>query len=344
MKFLPIITFLASISLFSQTEYFIEDFSDEYYGKVYVNQGFENEVFKQGKIIIYKKKTKKEIIKINSEELAFEHNEKGAIKTNTLQLPYGEQSVLIYEDFNFDNIKDLAIQDGQFSCYHGPSYQIYLGKTNGFTHSPEFTQLAQEYCGMFQVDYETKKIFTRTKSGCCWHQFSEYIIENDLPKVILISEEGSGMSTTGYTFDTVEKRWNGSIMVKTVSKKLLIEDIEESILLRFLLEKNSKEVVLFTSEIDKLNYVFTNKDGEIEFDYAVENSDPTFTLSETNTEISLTFKNLDATYKIYKNKNDHSMWISVTIGTKSYYNKADAESIQGKLSVLKSKNLRNVTN
>lgn len=64
---------------------------------------------------------------------------------------------MIYEDFNFDGKNDFAIMDGRFSCYGGPSFQVYLATANGFRHSPEFTRLAQEYCGMFEVNPKDKK-------------------------------------------------------------------------------------------------------------------------------------------------------------------------------------------
>ena len=76
---------------------------------------------------IYQKKTNRQLIKINSDELVGD-TEDGKIKANVHELPYGEQSAIIYEDFNFDDIKDFAIMDGQNSCYHGPSFQIYLGE------------------------------------------------------------------------------------------------------------------------------------------------------------------------------------------------------------------------
>ena len=37
---------------------------------------------------------------------------------------------------------------------------------------------------MFVVDAKNKVISTMTKSGCCWHQYSDYIVENNHPKLI----------------------------------------------------------------------------------------------------------------------------------------------------------------
>lgn len=49
----------------------------------------------------------------------------------------------MYEDFNFDGNKDFAIMDGQNSCYHGPSYRIYLAADKGFSFNEAFTRLAR---------------------------------------------------------------------------------------------------------------------------------------------------------------------------------------------------------
>ncbi|GAO96405.1 hypothetical protein PSA5_26825 [Pseudomonas syringae pv. actinidiae] len=49
------------------------------------------------------------MIRVQSDELVLGTDPKtGEVKTNVHELPYGEQSVLIYQDFNFDGIKDLA--------------------------------------------------------------------------------------------------------------------------------------------------------------------------------------------------------------------------------------------
>lgn len=175
-----IVWFSFTISGFAQTlsndgySFRVDDFSKDYYGIVKVSD--TTEVFTKGTITIYEKKTNKPIINVESDELALDLHE-GKVKSNVHQLPYGEQSIIMYDDFNFDGIKDFAIEDGQNSCYHTPSYKIYLARSSGFSFSSGFTQLAQNYCGMFDIDYANKEIHTMTKSGCCWHQFSTFIVE-----------------------------------------------------------------------------------------------------------------------------------------------------------------------
>lgn len=160
-----LILILLPNGLFSQIVFTVNDFSKEYYGKISVED--TSKVFMKGSISIYDKKTGKQIIYVVSDELAFEHD--GAVKSNIKELPYGKQSVIIYDDFNFDGIKDFAIEDGQNSGYHLPSFEIYLASGGKFIYNKSFSRLAQENTGMFDVDSQEKKINTMSKSGCCWH-------------------------------------------------------------------------------------------------------------------------------------------------------------------------------
>lgn len=170
---------VSSVSLPEPTSsgYKVEDSSDYYYAIVEMYPEDIEEVFSRGLVIIYSKETGKELIRVDSDELAVTLRD-GEVEANVKQLPYGEQSVIICGDFNFDGRMDIAVQDGQNSAYYGPSYQIYLqGDNRELIHSAAFTSLAQDYLGMFDVDPENERIHTMTKSGCCWHQFSEFAVK-----------------------------------------------------------------------------------------------------------------------------------------------------------------------
>lgn len=108
-------------------------------------------------------------------------NDEHKITVNISQIPYGEQSVLIFDDFNFDGKKDLALKTGNYSCYSGPSYNIYLATGSGFVYSDEFSELAHNNCGMFGVDTDRKLIYTMSKSGCCYHENSRYRMVDGVP-------------------------------------------------------------------------------------------------------------------------------------------------------------------
>lgn len=234
-----ILIFLLSKSAFCQKTFVVDNFSKDYFGKLYIAD--TTEVFSKGWIAVFDKKTKKQLIKIISDELTFTLH-KGKVLANVKEMPYGEQSSILYEDFNFDGLKDFAIMDGQNSCYHGPSFQIYLATNNGFKQNPEFTELAQDYCGMFDIDYKTKTIRTMTKSGCCWHQYSNYKVKNNSPYPIKIVEEG--FSPAGITWDMEEQNLIKGKMVLSKYQIFAVEENKDKILLSFGFENKKKMHVL----------------------------------------------------------------------------------------------------
>src|SRR5699024_3477109 len=194
---------------------------------------------------------------------------------NVHERPYGKQNVLIYEDFNFDGQKDLAISDGNHSCYGGPSYQIYLADAGGFSFSKSFTKLAQDYCGLFAVNEEDHTLSTMTKSGCCWHQYSVFSIKDNAPYLIKRKEiDARGNHPIGIVEKIDYKRIRGK-MVST--ETLIINDWElrvdeneyrKDFAIAVYTFKNGKKMYLVKEDADHyLYYAFTNKEGEIELLY-----------------------------------------------------------------------------
>ncbi len=334
-----ILIFISTTVIVGQKTFEVQDFSEDYYGKVYLEN--PEEVFSKGWVAIYQKKTNKQLIKVDAEELVGD-TEEGKIKTNVKELPYGEQSVIIYEDFNFDNIKDFAIMDGQYSCYHGPSFQIYLGgKVKGtFTLNQEFTRLAQEYCGMFQIHTDEKKLSTMTKSGCCWHQYSEFIVVNNKPKAVKIVEADS----RGFPFITTSTGiWDGKKMVETSTRSIDFAESESKILFSFKTKSGDNEIVLFSIE-DQLNYIFVNKNGNIDFAYPQdsETENPTFLLDSKVNPTTLSFINKGVTYKIYETEKEK---IGVQVNVKGKLSDISGEltTQKGSLRNLIEENLSNIT-
>ncbi len=143
----------------TRRSYELQDFSDRYRATLEVEDN--DEVFRPGIVRVFARGNATPLLEVASSELVLDTDGKsGKVKANVHELPYGEQSVLIYDDFNFDGIKDLAVMDGQNSCYHGPSYQVYLGTADGFQASSGFTELAQSNCGLFQVDAQARELHT----------------------------------------------------------------------------------------------------------------------------------------------------------------------------------------
>jgi hypothetical protein len=120
---------------------------------------------------------------------------------------YDYQSVVYFEDYNFDGIEDLSIRDGNNSGYGGPSYQIFLfsPKLNKFVHNEALTELNQsEYLGSMTVDKKKQVLRVFSKGGCCLHTTKEFKVVggNRLKKVYemeenaMIADEKKVMITT----------------------------------------------------------------------------------------------------------------------------------------------------
>jgi hypothetical protein len=323
-----IIIFLLTLIPFcglGQTSYEITGFSEKYKARLHIDEGYETEIFKRGTIVIIETNTNKEIISIDSPELSFELDEQGNVRTNVVEVPYGQQSIIISGDFNFDGQNDLAIMDGQFSCYHGPSFQIYLETRDGLRHSAEFSRLSQEYCGMFSLDKEAKKIHTMTKSGCCWHQFSEFVVEENIPVEIKVVEEG--LHASGLLWEYVERVRVGKTMKERTFSRL-VEDADISLVFA-LYYKSGKMMELYSAYNDFLFYIFKDKDQNVELFYAND-----FTYDATRN--TLTFSNEGTQYLVY------STGILVNMPRGQVDLKADSSKANSSLANIKQLKLQNV--
>lgn len=339
---LLILLLLAGSSTFAQQNisFKIDGFSNKYYGQVTVRDTAD--VFKAGTVKVFDKLTKKELFHTTSDELTFDFHE-GKVKANILEAPYGEQSLIIYEDFNFDGVKDFALMDGQNSCYHGPSFQIWLAQGAGFKRSDSFTRLAQEYCGMFVVNQQDKVLETMTKSGCCWHQFSRFKVENGQLKTVSV-EESSLSNTEPYFEEVSQQTWVNGKEEQTL-KQYMNEQADT--LFSFTLAKNGKQVVVFHvgGESEFLFYVLCQKDGSVEFSY------PEVMYDEKKQENvggvmnysagKLAFKNEDASYEVY-DEGSGKIGVRVLSDGKNYVFEGLAGSVKGGLETLKALEKKNL--
>jgi hypothetical protein len=269
----------------AQTKIQIKDFSKKYYAQV-VTKPDSSSYY----IEVYEKGTNKRLIEAEAEQISDDLLENDQLVPNVKELPYGNQSVLIYEDFNFDGIKDFAIMNGFQSCYGGPSFDIYLGNANTFARSESFSELSNNYCGMFQVDTQRKRILTMTKSGCCWHQYSEYIVKDNAPVAVKVVEESAMGNNAPYFVEINTKEWiDGKQKEKT---KLYMPYENVDTLFAFKLKKNKKTVCVFSQD-SVLYYALIRADASIEFSYP----DTFFYAPAKKT---LGFRNKDVYYELYE--------------------------------------------
>ena len=78
----------------------------------------------QANIDLYLKGTAQRFQRFSSAELTMDLDETDKPSVNMVQL-YGEQSALIFADFNFDGSEDVAIRNGNYGAYGGPTYDVY---------------------------------------------------------------------------------------------------------------------------------------------------------------------------------------------------------------------------
>ena len=255
----------------NQQQYQIQDFSDDYYAIIKSTAEVDSET--NSIVEIRDAKTKNILISQPADidieyelDNSKEHQLGNKISANIVSLPYGESSVLIYDDFNFDNTPDLAIRDGRNGCYGGPSYQVYLKQAKTFVHSESFTELAQGNCGFFDIDEDTQTLHTMTKSGAAWHQYSDYKVINNKPVAVHIVEEEYNYK--GFISILEKIRVNGKMVENQYDQLVMNEegDDSSSYVYGFDLD-NGKKMILDSYDEDHLYYAFADKDGRIELYY-----------------------------------------------------------------------------
>jgi hypothetical protein len=138
---------------------------------------------------------------------------------------------------------------------------VYLYENNTFVENADFSDLAQNYCGFFDVDKAKKQIHVMTKSGCCWHQYSDFIIKNGSPFLLKQSEEQ--LDASGLYFETEVKEWKNRY-INYKYKTIDTDIVSKYILLSYTLE-NNKKMYLIKTETNHLYYFFTKKTEILNF-------------------------------------------------------------------------------
>ena len=321
-------------SAFGQATFNIDGFSEQYYGKVYFSD--TTQTASAGWVEVYDRATSKKLIHVDANELSFDlHN--GEILANIAEIPYGEYSVLLYEDYNFDGIKDFAIMDGFNSCYGGPSFKIFLASGKEFIYNDAFTDLAQNYCGMFEVDNKNKIISTMEKSGCCLHYYSDFVVENNNPKLIRTRTDDCLKAPICTT--TIEE-WKGEKKTKTVTSTIDLDSEIISDYFKFHVDKENKDIILCNFYDDRLCYVILDAKQNVEFYYPFEELRQTSDFIFYRKNGKLTFKNKDASYTIYDKSGN--IGVDITYKGKTHRWKGNAKSRRGSIGELLKGSLDNV--
>lgn len=161
---------------------------------------------------------------VNSEQFAY--SPETAARQRVL---YDDEFSVVFDDFNFDGLEDLAVCNGRNGGYGGPSYTVFLfaRRAGRFVESPALSRLNEGvYLGLFFPDAKAKTLTALSKSGCCYHETEVYKVVGDRPvlveKVIEDATLGSG-APEGYLLVTTRKRV-GSRWVVTKKREKLERD------------------------------------------------------------------------------------------------------------------------
>lgn len=186
------LTFSANIAL-AQFKFLAPNASDQYKAKIIVANGANRTYGGKATIILYDKIEEKEIQIFSSPELDFSLTEKQITYTDWLEL--GKyQTPLVFGDFNFDGLEDLAIRNGSKGAYESPSYDVYLAsKGNKFILDKGLTKLASENLGMFSIDKKSKLISIEQKDGRLYHKTINYAFDakKGLKEVSFVIEDAT---------------------------------------------------------------------------------------------------------------------------------------------------------
>ncbi|MFD2584010.1 XAC2610-related protein [Pedobacter vanadiisoli] len=166
--------FLLAHTAEAQFKFLANNSSDQYKAKIIVDRCQNSACDGKATIILYDKITDSEIDTFHSDDLEFGLTEKQDAKLGWLEL--GKyQTPLIFGDFNFDGLEDIAIRNGNKGSYSSPSYDIYLAASkNKFLLNSELTQLASQNLGMFDIDKKAKQLSIHQKDGCCFDKTINY--------------------------------------------------------------------------------------------------------------------------------------------------------------------------
>ncbi|WP_156166697.1 hypothetical protein [Pedobacter sp. BMA] len=227
MKRLVMMSLLVLAGLFAQAQYtfLANNCSGQYNVKVFVASCEGGNCGGKATLVLSDKITGKEIEPFHSLDLDFNLTDKQNARLGWVEL--GKyQSPLIFGDFNFDGFEDMAIRNGNNGAYSSPSFDVYLGSANQkFTLNPEFTKLASENLGMFEVDRKTKELTIHLKSGCCYQQRITYkVTTKDIPSEVssVIEDSSIGDDVTVITRKLVDGKMQKKVE-KFKAKEYYIE-------------------------------------------------------------------------------------------------------------------------
>ena len=219
MKKLTIVFILLfSTSAFAQKTFDIKDASKYFDIKVKVETCDGTTCTGKGTYSFYKKGGTTPYQVISLPETSVHLDDEGVVVNGVL--PYGKQSAVVIEDYNFDGMEDVSLSTGDNGGYGSTSYNIYLSSraAGKFVYNAAFTK-ALISLGNIEIDKTKKTFSTFNKSGCCWHITERYDVVAGKPRKIYEKVEDATIPDETKVKVTTKTLVNGKWKTKVTYEK-----------------------------------------------------------------------------------------------------------------------------
>ncbi len=212
---------LSAVSMAKDVIIPFEEFSTQYRADIVVDSQDTNKSKKSGVVRVYEKSSNLPIIEMQSNHLDLDIDD-GALEANILNLPSGLGSVLVYDDFDRDGLKDFAIMDGQDACYGGPSYALFKKEQGRYAFDKSFKNTARKNCGFYADDEDENVLHVTTKIGCCQYLLETYRIDENHQRKIWKTSEIALDNTLAYEIDITKEFDTSGTMIKRTRRAKLV--------------------------------------------------------------------------------------------------------------------------
>lgn len=336
--YLTLLIFLLISNWGFSREYTITDFPSKFICKISYSNDQSEEYFKKGIISVKRISDGKEIINFETDCITIDtKNDRDEAQDITLK----DQGVVVLDDFNFDDIKDLALC--KFFSSKGPSYSIFVFSDSTYNLDSALTEIIENSQGNYNLDYNSKTISTMSSGGCCWHSFSTYKFINGVakPQSMTIEEVDIAFKIT------TTKKWVDGKVIESEKRTvdLTYDGIKE--VLSFNLLGKDKRVVLYNINNRTLNYVLIRGTDIPEFYFPLKTVYKNRDFIISNSGNKITFNNKNVQYQIYKVETSgiiQDLGVLVRIDGKEYNLKGDIDSYNADFDIERIVKLDNVYN
>src|SRR5699024_4552843 len=146
----------------AQTSFIVDDFLEEYYIKVTVEPETDESEIQTVRFHVFDKQSDKKLT-TSSADWSSRYITQNFPKAEGISVPYQEQSWFLYEDINFDGIKDVVLPQTYivpFESIHSHGFVVFEGDGKGkyLYNRALSTKIRSKYPAVLTVDSKLEKL------------------------------------------------------------------------------------------------------------------------------------------------------------------------------------------